>query len=122
MPKFTVEHYGSGDMSWLGSAHGLGNARTVLVDASKFTEADHYPNGHIRSGQPITVDESGIAGPYTGAEGQTFDGFILTDQATDGKLTFAAPLLDHGRVKVDRLPVSFTKPESTTDQTTFVYV
>lgn len=122
MPKYAVETYGSGDMTWLGSTHGIGNARTTLVDPSKFTKAEHYPDGYIRSGQPVTLDTSGIAGPYTGGEGETFDGFILTDQVTDGEATFAAPLLDHGRVKVDRLPVAFTKPDAATDQTTFVYV
>lgn len=121
MPKYTVETYGSGDMSWLGSTHGIGNARTVLVDPKNFTKATHYPNGYIRSGQPVTLDTNGIAAPYTGAEGETFDGFILTDQVTDGEVTFAAPLLDHGRVRVTRLPVDFTAPAATTDKTTFVY-
>lgn len=125
MPKLTTEHYGTGDLSWMGSTHGMTNARTVSLDPSKFTKTDHYPDGYLRSGQPVTIGENGLAGPYTpGEEAGDFHGFVLTDQVIEEDSgNIAVPLLDHGRVIVDRLPVSdFTAPDPANDKTTFVYV
>lgn len=118
MPKLTTEQFGSGDQSWLGSTHGISNARTVNLDPTLFTEADHYPNGYIRSGQPLTITNN-VARPYAG-EGE-FHGFLLTDQKTDGETNIGVPLFDHGRVRVGRLPVSFTAPEAGNDKTTIVF-
>ena len=123
MPKLTTEHYGTGDQSWLGSTHGITNARSVALDPTQFTEETHYPDGYIRSGQPVTIGENGQAGPYTpGEEAGAFHGFVLTDQVTDGETVISVPLLDHGRVVVSRLPVAeFTAPTAENDKTTFVY-
>lgn len=120
MPKLTVERYGNGDQSWLGSTHGIGNARTVSLDPSKFTKADHFPDGYLPAGTPLTVTED-VAGPY--GEDAQLSGFLLTDQVTDGEATIAVPLIDHGRVNVAKLPVSsFTKPTPENDKTTIVFV
>lgn len=119
MPKLTTEQYGSGDQTWLGSTHGIRNARTVSLDPKKFTKNDHYPEGHLLSGQAITVTDD-VAGPYDG-EGD-FHGFLLTDQTIDdNETTIAVPLLDHGRVNVAKLPGDFTAPAPENDKTTFVY-
>lgn len=120
MPKLTTEQYGTGDQTWLGSTHGIRNARTVSLDPSKFTKADHYPDGYILSGQPLTITDD-VAGPYTG-EGD-FHGFLLTDQTVvDDETVIAVPVLDHGRVNVSKLPVSdFSAPAAENDKTTFVY-
>lgn len=65
MPGLTTETYGAGDQSWLGSAHGIGNCRSVAPDVALFTEAA-YPDG-VPSGTPIgIVTATGLAGPYTG--------------------------------------------------------
>lgn len=123
MPKLTTEHYGTGDQTWLGSTHGISNARTVTLDPSKFTKAEHYPDGYLRSGQPLTVTGD-VAGPYVGGEeGGDFHGFLLTDQViSDDTTKIAVPLLDHGRVVVANLPGSaFTAPAEANDKTTFVY-
>lgn len=125
MPKLTTEHYGTGDLSWLGSTHGITNARTVSLDPKKFTKADHYPEGYLRSGQPVTIGENGLAGPYTpGENAGDFHGFVLTDQVIEEDFgNIAVPVLDHGRVVVDRLPISgFTAPDPANDKTSFVYV
>lgn len=124
MPKLTIEHYGTGDQTWLGSTHGISNARTVSLDPSKFTKNEHYPDGYLRSGQPLTVAEDGAAGPYVGGEeGGDFHGFLLTDQViSDDTTKIAVPLLDHGRVNVANLPGSaFVAPTADKDKTTFVY-
>lgn len=65
MPRLATETYGTGDQSWLGSAHGIWNCRSVAPDPDLFTLAA-YPNG-VPSGTPIgIVTATGLAGPYTG--------------------------------------------------------
>jgi hypothetical protein len=65
MPGLKTETYGAGDQSWLGSAHGIGNCRTVAPDPALFSAAA-YPDG-VPSGTPIgIVTATGLAGPYTG--------------------------------------------------------
>ena len=115
MPRLTSETYGAGDQSWLGSTHGIGNCRTATLDVSVFTAATHYPNGYIPSGTPV-AKVGGVLVPYTVAEGTTtgagvLAGFLLTDQPVVGTGDFAAPVLDHGRVKVAKVPyASFAAP------------
>lgn len=117
MPRLKTETIGSGDMSWLDSAHAIRNARTEVVDISAFTAGTHYPNGYIPSGTPV-AKVSGLLVPYTSAEATTtgagvLAGHILTDQAVVGTVDFAAPLLKHGRVKTAKVPQgsdAFTAP------------
>lgn len=114
MPRLSTETYGSGDMSWLASDHGIGNCRTVKLDISAFTEGTHYPDGYIPSGTAV-AEVSGVLVPYTVAEGTTtgagvLAGHILTDQKTDGTTDFGVPLLDHGRVDESKVPGTFTAP------------
>jgi len=128
MPRLKTETYGPGDQSWLGSTHGLGNARTEMVDISAFTKATHFPDGYLPSGTPV-AKVGGVLVPYDGTEA-TVDGagvlagHILTDQPTDGVTDFAAPLLDHGRVKADRVPGNFTAPTAAAKSAavTIVYI
>ena len=114
MPRLKTESFSSGDQSWLGSTHGLRNARTETLDISAFTPATHYPNGYIPSGTPV-AKVGGVLVPYDGTEATTTNagvlaGFVLTDQPVVGSEDFAVPLLDHGRVKTAKLPVAFTAP------------
>lgn len=115
MPKLKTETIGTGDMSWLDSTHGMFSGRTVTIDISTFTAGTHYPNGYIPSGTPVAL-ASGLASPYTVAEGTTtglgiLAGHILTDVAVNGTDDFAAPLISHGRVNVAKVPyASFAAP------------
>lgn len=111
MPKLREENFGTGDQSWLGSTHGIGNSRTGTLDVSAFTAATHYPNGYIPSGTPVNTADEGAATPWTGGEGQQL-GFVLTDQPVVGGADIPAPIFRHGIVKVDRLPVDFTAPDA----------
>jgi hypothetical protein len=126
MPRIQSENIGTGDQSWLGSTHGIGNARTETIDISAFTPATHYPNGYIPSGTPVAI-VAGLAVPYDVTVGTTtgagiLAGFILTDQKVVGNTDFAAPVLDHGRVVVAKVPfASFAKPLATKDATTVVF-
>lgn len=130
MPRLKNETFGSGDQSWLGSTHGLRNARTVSIDISAFTANTHYPDGYIPSGTPVAI-VSNLAVPYDKTEGTTtgagvLAGHILTDQPVVGTVDFPAPLLDHGRVIVSKVPYSggFAAPVAAAKKAavTIVYV
>ena len=108
MPRIKTETLGTGDMSWLGSAHGIANARTELLDISAFTANTHYPDGFIKSGTPV-AKVGGLLVPYDDTAGTTTNagvlaGFVLTDQSVVGDDDFAVPLLDHGRIRASKLP------------------
>lgn len=98
------------DLSWLGSRHGVANARPVTLKASAFTDKD------VKSGQPLSVGSDGFAVPF--AEGEKLAGFCLDDASVKNG-DAAVALLDHGRVIVENLPVEFTAPA---DAGQFVFV
>lgn len=132
MPRLTSTTLGSGDMTWLASSHSLRNARTVTIDISGFTAGTHYPNGYIPAGTPLALS-AGLAVPYTSAEGTTtgagiLAGHLLFDAIVTGTNDFAAPMLDHGRVKTAKVPVgsdgAFTAPVAAAKKaaTNIVYI
>lgn len=133
MPRLSTETISTGDMSWLGSAHGLRNARTVTLNLSAFTAGTYYPGGYIPSGTPVAL-AAGLLVPYDKTEGTVtgagiLAGFILTDQPVVGTTNFAVPVLDHGRVKVAKVPYTagvftFTAPVAAAKgaTTTFVFI
>lgn len=126
MPHLKTETFGGGDTSWLGSTHGIGNARTVTVNYSTLTANTHFPNGFIPSGTPFAI-VSGLAVPYDVTAGTTtgagiIAGFCLFDVAVSGTANFPIALLDHGRVKVSKVPyASFAAPLAAKNATTIVY-
>ena len=121
MPRFRTERdVVSGNMDWLGSGHGLRNSRTEILDISTFSAATHYPNGFIPSGLPV-AKVGGVLVPYDATEATVtgagvLAGFILTDQplfvdpGASATEDINVPLLDHGRVKVGKLPITFVGP------------
>ncbi len=129
MPRLSSENIGTGDQSWLGSTHGIGNGRTVTIDVSAFTKSTHYPDGYIPSGFPLAI-VGNLAVPYDVTAGTTtgagiLAGHLLTDQKVVGTNDFSAPLLDHGRVivsKVATILANFAKPLPAKDATTIVFV
>jgi hypothetical protein len=127
MPRLKTETFGAGDQSWLGSTHGIGNARTEVLDISTFTANTHYPNGYIPSGFPVAI-VSGMLVPYDVTIGTTtgagiLAGHLLTDQPVVGTVDFAVPVIDHGRVKAAKVPMaSFVKPIAAKNATTIVYI
>ncbi|MEO5920618.1 MAG: head decoration protein [Pseudolysinimonas sp.] len=127
MPRLSSETVGAGDQSWLGSTHGISNARTETIDISTFTAGTHYPNGYIPSGTPLAI-VAGLLVPYDVTVGVTtgagiLAGHLLTDQKVVGTVDFAAPLIDHGRVNIAKVPyASFVKPIAAKNATTIVYV
>lgn len=127
MPKLRTETFGGGDQSWLGSSHGIGNCRTETIDISAFTASTHYPNGYIPSGTPV-AKVGGLLVPYDVTAGTTtgagiLAGHVFTDQSVVGAQDFAAPLLDHGRVKVASVPfANFAAPAAAKNATTIVFI
>lgn len=128
MPRLVNETFGGGDLSWLGSAHGIANARTEILDISTFTAGTHYPNGYIPSGTPV-AKVGGVLVPYDATEGTVtgagiLAGFVLTDQEVVGTSDFGVPLLDHGRVRTAKLPIAFTAPAAAAKRaaTTIVFI
>ncbi len=47
MPRLKSETIGGGNMTWLGSDHGIFNCRTSTLDVSTFTKATHYPSDYF---------------------------------------------------------------------------
>lgn len=137
MPRFRTEQdITTGNMEWLGSGHGIRNARTEILDISAFTAATHYPNGYIPSGMPV-AKVGGVLVPYDATEATVtgagiLAGFVLTDiplRVTPGTTAPATedqnvPLLDHGRVKVAKLPITFVRPAAAAKSanTSFVFI
>lgn len=86
------------DLTWLGSKHAVGDARTVTIDGTKLAE---YADGYIPSGIALTERADGLYEPAT-SPGQVA-GFLLTHQRhVAGNIV--APMLDHGRVIAAKLP------------------
>lgn len=114
--------FGAEDQSWLGSVHGTDAAQTVTVDVSTFTQAEHYPEGYLPSGLPLmitgTAGGQDVYGLYTdGGEGETNElaGFLFTTThvpSPDARV--GAAILEHGRVKTDRLPVTVSEAAQAT--------
>ena len=131
MPRLKTETIGAGDQSWLGSAHGIHECRTELLDISTFTAGTHYPNGYIPSGTPV-AKVGGMLVPYDSTEATTTNagvlaGHLFTEQAVVGTADFAVPVLDHGRVRSARVPQganAFTVPVAAAKRasTTIVYI
>lgn len=118
--RFTTESFGGGDTSWLGSNHGTDNARTSTFVAANFTAVEHYPNGHLPSGLAVNVADEGDVKPWTDASGEVL-GFVLFDQQVpSGDAVFAIPVLRHGTVRLDKLPVEITTATGSADNFVFV--
>lgn len=102
-----------GRRSWLGSKHGVSEAQTFEVDATKFT------GGVLSSGTPVAV-VGGKLVPYKsdGSGGsEKLVGFVVDDNYVSEGEPNAAVLL-HGQVIVKNLPVEFTAPA---DPGQFIY-
>lgn len=106
-----TETLSSGDQSWLASAHGTSNGRTVTLDTSTFTPATHYPDGYFKSGIPLgVITATGKYGPYDDAavDGRTvFRGFLFDSPSapSDNTVDPQGVMLDHCIVIEAKLPI-----------------
>jgi hypothetical protein len=114
MPRLKSETIGAGDQSWLGSDHGIYNCRSGNLDISAFTAETHYPDGFLLSGTPLgrittagaTLDKYGPFDADATDGTEVLAGFLYTDQSTDGVEDINVPIFDHGKVKLDKLPIA----------------
>lgn len=111
------ESFGAGDQTWLGSAHGTSSARTVTINRSALTKATHFPENRLKSGFPLAL-VAGKCVPYNAAGSggtEVLAGFLFTDQSVkDTGGDIVAPLLDHGRIRLSKLPVAGVLATATT--------
>ncbi|MGP5022366.1 head decoration protein [Glutamicibacter arilaitensis] len=99
------ESFGQDDQSWLGSAHGTNAAQTITLDVSTFTAEEHYPDGWLKSGLPLAKSEETYVLWTTEAD---LAGFLFTTvkAPADPATPVGGAILEHGRVKTAKLPVS----------------
>ena len=107
--RLRSESFAVENRSWLGSAHGTEATRTITLDLSTFSSSDHYPDGHIPSGVVLgRITDTGLWGPYDNSaeDGrETAAGFLFnTTQVHQSTGNVGAPLLEHGMIRVDKLP------------------
>ena len=109
-----TETFSQDDQRWLVSDHGADTGRTVTLDVSKFTKADHYPDGYLKSGLVITKLGSGKYGPFdpaaTSGDGTSNKAGILLEavQVKSGATAVAGAVVYHCFVDSARLPVTDT--------------
>lgn len=109
---------GGENHQWLGSAHATNHAQSITIDGTKLASF----KGSIPSGVPLKKGESGKYEPVAEA-GDTLAGFLLTTQQLDGVGDVIAPMIDHGRVRVDRLPAgAFDVKNLTAKPDRFVFI
>lgn len=95
------ETWGAENQKWLGSAHATNAAQTVTLDGTKL--AGVAAGGTIPSGIPLKKGTGGKYEPVTDA-GDTLAGFLFTTQSFKGEGDVIAPMLDHGRIRLEYLP------------------
>ncbi|WP_100485609.1 potassium transporter [Mycobacteroides abscessus] len=118
-----TETFGAGNQSWLGSKHGTDACRTVTIDREALVKETHYPDGRLKSGLPLAkVGDTYVPYAAGGANGAgVLAGFLFTDQSVrDGGGDIVAPLLDHGRVILSKLPATVAADADTTGLFIFV--
>lgn len=100
---------------WLIGTHGTDATPSVTLDISKFTANTHFPNGFIRSGQPLgIVTATGLYGPYDDAasdgrqvcRGLLFSFAKAVDEFGVARTKVGGARFVHGVVKESKLPVS----------------
>ncbi|WP_457125697.1 potassium transporter [Mycobacteroides abscessus] len=122
-----TETFGAGNQSWLGSKHGTDACRTVTIDREALAKETHYPDGRLKSGLPLAkVGDTYVPYAAGGANGAgVLAGFLFTDQpireqGSGGSGDIVAPLLDHGRVILSKLPATVAADADTTGLFVFV--
>lgn len=113
---FTRDDVPADNLTWLGSKHAVGDARTITLDGTQFT--DLVQGGYIPSGIAVVEGADGLFVPATDAA--QVDGFLLTQQKHRAG-NIIAPLLDHGRVIASKAPEQ-TIDIATIDNPHFVIV
>ena len=75
MPGLKTTTYGTGNYEWMYNTRGIRDGVTAVLDPAKFTQATHFPDGYIRSGTPVRVNDLTDITPWADAAGAKL-GFI----------------------------------------------
>lgn len=103
MPHLKAETVADGSVAWLTNTHGINDAVTGTAKADDFT------GKAVKSGTPVDYTDLQAVKPWTG-DGKL--GFVLFDR--DVTEDTAVPVLVHGNIKTNKLPVEgFEAPEGT---------
>lgn len=101
------------DRSWMLSQWGQGPGEnpSCVLDQSAFTAGTHFPNGYIKSGEPLgRITTTGLLGPYDGSatDGrETCVGFLHSSTKVPANGTDpGAALVVAGFIRESRLPRS----------------
>ncbi|UQN30662.1 hypothetical protein [Brachybacterium kimchii] len=107
-----------GDYRWLGSSHGTSSARPITIKRSALVEGSSLvteaadgtklSTKHVPSGLPVKKEADGTYSPFTADDAVEgiLAGFVLeTQDVSDEATEVLAPLLDHGRIIAQFLPV-----------------
>lgn len=94
---------GTGKTAWLGSRHGVAEARPGTLDASAFAGAVGVEDGVVPSGYPVS-EQNGLLVPFDGTA--SLVGFSLYDRSISTGDEPTA-VVWHGRIRVAELPVDF---------------
>lgn len=103
----TSKSWGIDAQDWLASRFGLDTGRSITLDVSTFTQADHYPDGFLKSGLPLAPNADGVYGLAT----SECDGHLLKPVHVGGydgnpvSETVAGALYWQGVVDARFLPV-----------------
>jgi Bacteriophage lambda head decoration protein D len=107
----TVDTWVAGKQDWLKTRKGFDTCRSITLDMSTFTYADHAPNGFIPSGTVLgKITATGLYGPYDpdGGDGREVAEFLLFEdtimESGQTKDVSAAGLWE-GVVSEAKLPV-----------------
>jgi hypothetical protein len=110
MPGLTTKTLGTGDYTWMYNTRGIRDGVSGVLDISTFTLATHFPNGFVRCGTPVKINDLDVIVPWTDAAGNKL-GFVGGDYETDGVEDVNVHIITHPEtVYIDRLPVTFTAP------------
>ena len=110
MPGLKTTTYGTGNYEWMYNTRGIRDGVTAVLDPAKFTQGTHFPDGYIRSGTPVRVNDLTDITPWADAAGNKL-GFIGGDFQVNGTEKLNVHVITHPEtIKLDRLPVTFTAP------------
>lgn len=121
MPGLTSSSYGSGDQRWVGSAHGLREARSGYGLVAKFE--DKITDGYIPSGTAVNAAVENDLEPWTGAAGEVL-GFTVQNRHVPigNDPGFTVAVLRHGIIDVDYLPEELPDTDIEGDVSSFTFV
>jgi hypothetical protein len=122
MPGLTRKTIVGSKMSWLGSTHGLDAASTISLQptAAAWAVVVDAKAKAILAGTAVAQTDAGFV-PWTGEAGQKFVGFLVANIRGDWADGYGVALLNHGEVRVSRLPHAFTRPAAEQNASTILF-